>query len=57
VTACSLPPLVEMHVYYHDDGLRWLINNDDDEYIRCIYSTIMLVYLNVLASGFTFIHV
>jgi hypothetical protein len=29
VIAYSPPPLVEMHVYYYDDGLRWLINDDD----------------------------
>jgi hypothetical protein len=28
VIACLLPPLIEIHVYYYDDGLRWLINND-----------------------------
>jgi hypothetical protein len=28
VIACSLPPLVEMLVYYYDDGLRWLIDDD-----------------------------
>jgi hypothetical protein len=37
VIACSLLPLVEMHVYYYDDGLRWLINDDDDNYIMIIY--------------------
>jgi hypothetical protein len=36
VIACSLSPLVEMHVYYYVNGLRWLINDDDD------YITIMM---------------
>jgi hypothetical protein len=49
-------PLVEMHVYYYDDGLRWLIN-DCDYYHDVVYLTVMLVYLNVLDSGYTFIHV
>jgi hypothetical protein len=25
VIACSLPPLIEMHAYYYDDGLSWLM--------------------------------
>jgi hypothetical protein len=29
-------PLVELHVYYYVDGLRWLINDDHD------YTTIMM---------------
>jgi hypothetical protein len=45
-------PLIEMNVYYYDNRLRWLINYDDDDYIMMlIYCTIMIVYLNVLASG------
>jgi hypothetical protein len=47
VIACSLPPLIDMHVSYYDDGLRWLIN--DDGYIivlMLIYFTVMIVYLN-----------
>jgi hypothetical protein len=44
VIACSLPPLVEMHVYYYYDGLRWLINDDDGNYIMMlIYFTVMNV--------------
>jgi hypothetical protein len=44
VIACSLPPLVEMHIYYYDDGLRWLINDDDGNYIMMlIYFTVMNV--------------
>jgi hypothetical protein len=54
VIACSLPPLIEMHVSYYDDVLRWLINDDVDDYIMMLcYFTIMLVYLNVLTSGCT----
>jgi hypothetical protein len=49
-------PLIEMHVYYYDDGLRCLIN-DCDYYHDVVYLTVMLVYLNVLDSGYTFIHV
>jgi hypothetical protein len=49
VIACSLPPLVEMHVSYYVDGLRWLINDDDYYYITMlIYFIVMFVYLNVL---------
>jgi hypothetical protein len=50
-------PLVEMHVYYYDDGLRWLINDCDYYHDVVVYLTVMLVYLNVLDSGYTFIHV
>jgi hypothetical protein len=58
VIASSLPPLIEMHVYYYDDGLRWLINDGDDDYITMlIYFIVMLVILNVIASHFTYIHV
>jgi hypothetical protein len=47
VIACSLPPLVEMHVYYYDDGLRCLIDDDEHDYnMMLIYFTIMFVYLN-----------
>jgi hypothetical protein len=45
-----------MHVSYSDDGLRWLIN-DDDDYIMMYLPLVMLVILNVVASGCTFIHV
>jgi hypothetical protein len=34
--ACSLPPLIEMHVYYYDDRLSWLIN-DEHDYIMMMY--------------------
>jgi hypothetical protein len=38
VIACSLPPLIEIHVYNYDVGLRWLINeNFDDDYIMMLY--------------------
>jgi hypothetical protein len=31
-----------MHVYYFDDGLRWLINDDEYNYIIMMY----LLYSN-----------
>jgi hypothetical protein len=48
VIAYSLPALIEMHVYYYDDGLRWLIKDDKHDYIimMLIYFTVMIVYLN-----------
>jgi hypothetical protein len=48
---------VEMHVYHYDDGLRWLINNDDYYIMMLLYFTVMIVILNILASGCTFIQV
>jgi hypothetical protein len=57
VIAFSLSPLIEMHVHYYDDGLRWLFNDYDDDYIMMYYFTVMPVYLNVLVSSYTFIHV
>jgi hypothetical protein len=33
VIACSQVPLIEIHVYYYDDVLSWLINVVDDDYI------------------------
>jgi hypothetical protein len=48
VIACSLPPLIEMHVS-QDDGLKLIIN--DDNYYDVIYFTVMIIYLNVLDSG------
>jgi hypothetical protein len=33
VIACSQAPLIEIHVYYYDDVLSWLINVVDDDYI------------------------
>jgi hypothetical protein len=57
VIAFSLSPLIEMHVHYYDDGLRWLFNDYDDDYIMMYYFTVMPVYLNVLVSSCTFIHV
>jgi hypothetical protein len=51
-------PLIEMHVYYYDDSLRWLIN-DDDYYIMMLY--LLHSYACLLeCSSFTlhiFIHV
>jgi hypothetical protein len=51
VIICSLPPLIKLHVYYFDDGLRWLII-DEHDYITIMiylsYSTVCL--LNVLAQ-------
>jgi hypothetical protein len=57
VIAYSLPPVIEMDVYYYDDGLRLLINDDGLDYIimMLIYFKVMIVYLNVLASGCIFI--
>jgi hypothetical protein len=26
-----------MHIYYYDDGLRWLINDDDRDYIMMMF--------------------
>jgi hypothetical protein len=40
VIACSLPPLVEFHVYYYDNGLSWLINDDERDYIMMTYFTL-----------------
>jgi hypothetical protein len=37
VIACSLAPLVEMHVYYYDDELSWIIN-DDYYYIMMLFT-------------------
>jgi hypothetical protein len=37
VIACSLPPLIEMHVHYYLDELRWLINDDENDYIMMMY--------------------
>jgi hypothetical protein len=38
--------------------LRWLINDDEHDYLWwCIYLTVLLVILNVLELGCTFIHV
>jgi hypothetical protein len=37
VIACSLLPLVEMHVYSYDVDLRWLINDDEYDYIMMMY--------------------
>jgi hypothetical protein len=43
VIACSLPPLVEMHVSFYKDGLSWIINDDDYYYyLLLIYFTVML---------------
>jgi hypothetical protein len=30
-------PLIEMHVYYNDDGLSWLVNDDEHDYIMMMY--------------------
>jgi hypothetical protein len=49
VIAYSLPPLVEMYVSY-GNGLKLVIN--DVDYYDVVYSTVMLVYLSVLASGY-----
>jgi hypothetical protein len=48
VIACTLPPLIEMHVSY-DNGLEWIIN--DDYYIDVVYFIVMVFYFNVLDSG------
>jgi hypothetical protein len=56
VIACSLPPLIDMHVSYYDDGLRWLIN--DDGYIivlMLIYFTVMIVIWMMMAIMATFV--
>jgi hypothetical protein len=37
VIICSLPPLIAMHDYYYNDGLRWLINDDEHDYIMMMY--------------------
>jgi hypothetical protein len=37
--------------------LRWLINDDEYDYIMMFYLSVMIVILNVLASGCTFIYV
>jgi hypothetical protein len=50
VIACSLPPLIDMHVSY-DEGLKLMIN-DDDYYYGDVYFIVMIVYLNVLDSGY-----
>jgi hypothetical protein len=47
VIACSLSPLIEMHVSY-DDGLKWMINND---YYDVDYFIVMVIYVNVLDLG------
>jgi hypothetical protein len=38
VIACSLSSLLEMHAYYYVDRLRWLINDDENDYIDDVFT-------------------
>jgi hypothetical protein len=45
-------PLVEMHVYSYDDDLRWLINDDEHDYIMMMYLLYNIdCYLSCSSSG------
>jgi hypothetical protein len=43
VIAGSLPPLIEMHVSYYDDGLEWIINDDYYIDVDFLYSCACLL--------------
>jgi hypothetical protein len=48
----SLPPIMEMHVYYYGDGLRWLITDDEHDYIMIMYLPYNIgCYLACSSSG------
>jgi hypothetical protein len=36
-------PLVEMHVYYYDAGLKWISNDDDYYYVDLPYNYVYLL--------------
>jgi hypothetical protein len=38
VIAYSLPPLVKMHAYCYNDGLKLISNDDDYYYVDLLYS-------------------
>jgi hypothetical protein len=44
VIAYSLPPLIEMLVYYYVDGLRWLTNNDEHDYYDVVFTSQLCLF-------------
>jgi hypothetical protein len=45
---------MEMHVYYYGDGLRWLITDDEHDYIMIMYLPYNIgCYLACSSSGWS----